>query len=356
MVPAGRGGEATIGVEATFEMAIATEGPFRMRAYVLRMNPGNQDWVPVALQTGQISIGWGLASELMDPSLDRWQFRDVIKRHYLPDAVGYQRAGSVAGMLWLFREMTPGDLVVVPSGDQSFHVAEVVGDLIFLQDKVAEHTAFRRDVRWLNGQPLQRRTARAALQSRMKIRQTCGDATDLIDDIRDALRVANDAEAGTPPSFGADLRVRLIEQARAEMHSGRMASHGFENLIATLLISKGATDARVVPRSQDKGADIVATFTMADTFQIRVAVQAKHFQPDPPVGPHVVDQLVAGMEAEQITHGWVATSGTFSPEAQARKIEVEEERSLTISLVDGDQIAAMIVEGGLAAVGYSADV
>lgn len=319
-----------------------------MRAFVLRMNPGGQDWMPTGVELNQISIGWGLADELMDPSVDRWALREAIKGHYHPDAATYKQAGSVAGMLWLFREMTVGDLVVVPSGDHAFHVAEVMSDLLFLPDKVQEHTAFRRNVRWLNEQPLPRRSARAALQSRMKIRQTCGDATDLLDDIEDAL----ETDAGTR-SFGADLRARLIGQAKAEMHSGRMDSFGFEELVATLLKAKGATEARVVARSLDKGADIVAVFALADTFQLQVAVQAKHFQPEPPVGADVVDQLVAGMDAEQITMGWVATSGTFSAEAQARKAELEEERGVTIALVDGDQLAAMIVEGGLSVVGYA---
>lgn len=329
-----------------------------MRAFVLRMNPAGRDWVPAGLKASQISIGWGLASELTDPTLERWAFRDVVKHHYYPDAATYQQAGSVAGMLWLFlREMSIGDLVVVPSGDQLFYLAEIAGDALFLPDKVSEHTAFRRDVRWLNdGRGLVRRTARAALQSRMKIRQTCGNASDLLDDIRDALEVAGSTTDGRPPTFGADLRSRLIEQAKAEMQSGRMDSFGFETLIATLLSALGATDVSIVARSQDKGADIVATFPLADTFQVRVAVQAKHFQPAPPVGPHVIDQLVAGMEAEQITMGWVATSGTFSPEAQAREAELEEERGISIELVDGDQLAAMIVEGGLRAVGYASAI
>jgi predicted Mrr-cat superfamily restriction endonuclease len=326
-----------------------------MRAFVLRMNPAGQDWVQTALEQNQISIGWGLAQELMDESLDRWAFREVVKKHYYANATGYQKAGAVAGMLWLFlREMNIGDLVVVPSGDQSFHVAEVQGGPIYLSEKIQEHTAFRRGVRWLNGhRPLQRRTARARLQSRMKIRQTCGDASDLVDDIRDALEAAASSGGDSGPrTFGADLRARLIDQAKAEMHSGRMDSYGFENLVATLLKSLGATDTRIVGRSIDKGADIVASFLLADTFLVRVAVQAKHFRPEPPVGPDIVDQLVLGMDAEQVTMGWIATSGTFSPDAQARKAELEDERAISIQLVDGDQLAAMIVEGGLRAVGY----
>jgi restriction endonuclease Mrr len=246
--------------------------------------------------------------------------------------------------------MSQGDFVVVPH-QGSFYVASVAGDPLYLTDRVEEHTAFRRDVDWLNAkQPVPRRLARAALQSRMKIRQTCGDASDLLEEIRDVLDVS---KAGGQPSFGLDLRSRLIDEAKAEMTSGRMDSYAFENLLATLLRSLGAQEVRVVPRSQDKGVDLIATFALADTFHIRLGVQAKHFRADPPVGPTVVDQLAAGMEAEQISLGWVATSGGFSDEAENRKAAIEEERGVSIELVDGDQLAAMLVEGGLRAMGYT---
>ena len=48
----------------------------------------------------------------------------------------------------------------------------------------------------------------------------------------------------------------------------------------------------------------------------------------------------------------VATSGSFAPEADARKQEIEEQRGIQIELVDGDQLAAIIVEGGLRVVGF----
>jgi predicted Mrr-cat superfamily restriction endonuclease len=305
--------------------------------------------VPEALATSEISIGWPKAEGLVDQSLDYWQFREVVKAAYYADDPGYRDPGAVAGQLWRFiRDMAEGDLVVVPHGTE-FFVAKVAGPLIYRPVKAEEHSAFRRPVEWLNGaQPIARAKALAALQSRMKIRQTCADATDLIDEIQDALNVA---AGGEERNFGIDLRSRLIEQARSEITSGRMDSFGFEKLLATLLRSLGASDVRIVARSQDKGADIVAVFSLANTFNFRLAVQAKHYRPDPPVGANVIDQLVAGMDAEQASLGWVATSGSFSPEAVERKARVEEERGFQIELIDGDQLAAMIVEGGLHAVG-----
>src|SRR5258706_1883227 len=160
-----------------------------MRAYVLRMAPNGIEWIQPALSSNQISIGWGAASELMDRRLDYWRFREVLKQAYYGDQVGNQKAGSAAGMLWRFlREMSLGNYVVVPTGGQQFYVASVSGEAIYLPDMAAIHTAFRRPVEWLNDkQPIARRHARAQLQSRMKIRQTCGDASDLVGQIEDVL-------------------------------------------------------------------------------------------------------------------------------------------------------------------------
>ena len=116
--------------------------------------------------------------------------------------------------------------MVVPHGGQ-FHVAEVVGPVRYLPDKVDEHSAFRRPVRWLkDGKPVPRAQARAALQSRMKVYQTCADASDLIPEIQDAL--AEIADRSRTPTFRSDLRTRLIREAKAEITSGRMDSYGFE--------------------------------------------------------------------------------------------------------------------------------
>ena len=178
----------------------------------------------------------------------------------------------------------------------------------------------------------------------MKVRQTCAAASDLVSDIEDLLAIA---EAGKAPSFAADLRRILQEQALKELRSGRLDSFGFERLVADVLTSLGGTDVRIIPRNQDKGVDVLAVFSLARTFKFPVAVQAKHYQPEPPVDPSVIDQLVDGMEAEGSTLGWVVTSGTFSEAAIRRKAELEETRDVQVELVDGPQFAALVVEAGL---------
>ncbi len=76
----------------------------------------------------------------------------------------------------------------------------------------------------------------------------------------------------------------------------------------------GAKEVRIVPRRDDKGADLVATFRFG-VFRKSVAVQAKHWRPDPPVGGDVVRQLISGIESESTNFGVVITSGSISDEA-----------------------------------------
>lgn len=317
----------------------------KQQAFVLRISPGDNDRVPEALNKNQIIIGWANAQGLLDTKLSWEQFREIISNTYYSSESTLRRAGNAAGHMWRFiREMKDGDLVVVPYGS-NFYVAEVHGDATYDPIKVADDTAYRRPVIWLNSTTAMPRTlAKSALISRMKTQGTCAYATDLLDDINECLQLSS---SGQKPTFQSDLQSRLVRETLDEMRSGRMDSFGFEKLIQDVLIGLGAKDAPIVPRSQDKGADIVATFLVAGAFRQVVAVQAKHWQPDPPVDKSVVDQLIKGIEAESASLGMIITSGTISDEATNSAEQYFEDKGIKIELVDGEQFAKLIVEHGI---------
>jgi len=315
------------------------------RAFILRITPGNHDRVPEALDSNEIIIGWAQAAGLLNLKLEWEQFRKIVSDAYFADEHTLRRAGSAAGHLWRFiREMEPGSLVVVPYWSE-FYVAEVTGAASYDKAKVEDDTAYRRSVRWLNEKrAIPRQLARSALLSRMKAQGTSVDATDLLDEIKSCL---DHAKAGTVPIFQADLQNRLVKEVLDEIQIGRIESFGFERLIQTVLIGLGAKEARIVPRIEDKGADILATFRVAGAFQQIVAVQAKHWQPHPPVGSDVVEQLIRGIEAESAHLGMVITSGTISEEATRASERYFDETGVRIELLDGEQFAKLIVEHGI---------
>ncbi len=281
----------------------------------------------------------------MDPGLDWEQFREIIRTTYFANEPNLRRAGAAAGHMWRFiRDMGIGDVVVVPYGP-NFYVAKVTGQAFYDGSKREDDTAYRRPAEWLNDkQRIPRNSARAALISRMRTQGTCANATDLLDEITECLEVA---EFGEPPSFDTDLQMRLVDETLRELRTGRMDERAFERLIETVLAGLGARATRIVPRIEDKGADIVATFRVAGIFNQVVAVQAKYWRPVPPVDETVVEQLIRGIEAEGATLGMVITSGTIGEDALRRAKEYTEEKGIPVELVDGEQFAKMIVEHGI---------
>lgn len=314
-------------------------------AYVLRVAPRGEDRVPEALRAAQIIIGWGEAEGLLDLNLSWEQFREILRDAYYSEETTRRKAGAAAGHMWRFiRDMKTGDYVVVPYG-ADFFVAEITGSATYDPSKVEEDSAYRRSVRWLNEKrPISRQLARSALISRMKTQGTSADATDLLDEIKECLSLATRGETRT---FQTDLQSRLVKEVLTELRGGRIESFGFERLIQTVLLGLGAEKARIVPRSEDKGADLVATFRVAGTFQQSIAVQAKHWQPEPPVGREVVEQLIRGIEAEAANLGMVVTSGSISDDAYQAAEQYFEEKGIRIELVDGEQFAKLIVEHGI---------
>lgn len=324
----------------------------KQQAFVLRISPNRIDRIDEALAENQIIIGWARAKDLLNIHLSWEEFREVIQDTFYTNEGNLRKAGVASGHMWRFiREMKRGDLVVVPYGSD-FYVAKITGPATYDESKVGEDTAYRRNVEWLNDKkPIPRSTARAALVSRMKVRGACARATDLLGDIQECLNLA---KSGREPTFPSDLQARLIRVTLDEIRKGRMDSFKFENLIREVLVRLGADDARVIPRNQDKGSDIIATFRIAGVIPQVLAVQAKHWEPDPPVGKDVVEQLIRGIEegidGEPIDLGMVITSGTISEEATQKAERYFEDKGIRIELVDGEQFAKLIVEHGIHAI------
>lgn len=114
------------------------------------------------------------------------------------------------------------------------------------------------------------------------------------------------------------------------------------------MLALGARKAKVIPRNQDKGADIVATFEVAGAFEFDVAIQAKHYQPDPPFSKVVVDELLQGIAAESADLGLIVTTGEFSPETTAYASARAEQLGVNLKLVDGPALADLLIRAGMA--------
>lgn len=315
------------------------------KAFILRIAPSRVDKIQEALQFNQIIIGWSEAKNLISENHDWQSFRQIIHNTYHRNDTNFKKSGIGAGNMWRFiREMNVGDYIIIPHGSE-FYIAEIKSEPFYLENKVNEDTAYRRDVTWLNEKKsIPRRIAKIALQSRMKSQQTCAYAQDLIGEIEE---IINDLKSDKKHTFNSDLRGKLVETTLNEIRTGRIDNFDFERLIQKVLYALGAHEVKIIPRNQDKGADLIAEFEIAKTFKYTLAVQAKHYQPYPPISVEPINQLKVGMEVEDANLGWVVTSGVFSQEAIDYSKFLYDEEGLEIQLIDGESLASFIIEAGL---------
>lgn len=315
------------------------------KAFVLRLRPDGVDMLEKCLADDRIVVGWPHMPELLNPALDWVQFRDIIAKQYHPDEPTLHKAGAAAGHLWRFiRRMGPGDLVVVPASQGNFHVARVEGDAREGDGVIGAW----RPVSWLNsGRPIPRSIAPALLQSRMKVRGSSADASDLFKLISDTVAVAERFREGEAlPTFEGDVRKRVEEGILDELCRGRVDSYVFERVVNRLLSAMGATDGSITPRRHDVGGDIVTTVNVLGLIEMTLVAQVKHYhQREPALPASVVDELLSGMDAHGGDIGLIITVGTVSDEALQRVDKLNDEGRF-IGVVDGEALAAMYLKYG----------
>ncbi len=313
-------------------------------AYVLRVAPGQEDMLADCLAADRVVIGWPSMDGLLDESLEWVPFRSVVSEAYYPDAPTLRKAGAAGGHLWRFiRDMAMGDYVVVPAPSRQFYVARIIGAA---QKGTSKGVGYWRAVEWLNGkQPMDRQLANAALQSRMKIQGSTAGASDLVADIESVLEDGRSIAAGEPaPTFERDLRSALLATTLEQLRFGRLDPFKFERIVQVVLDSLGAVDSSITARSLDQGDDIVANVLPLGLFELKLVAQVKHYnQVDRPLGPHVVDELVGGMEKNDADLGVIITVGEIGEEAEVRVQELNDTGS-RIALVSGDQLAQLYLD------------
>jgi len=315
-------------------------------AFILRLKPGKIDKTMEGIKENKIFIGWSKAKGLLDQKLTWAEFREIIHKAYFSGEKNYIKSGRSAGNAWRFiREMEKNDIVIVPY-KSDFYIARVLSEAKYDDTKVEDDRAYYRDVEWLNDKkPIPRKYARAALQSRMKIRHTCSFANDIIDDIDDILNNIRDKHE---PSFFTELEFKIKNIIKDELLKGRLNPTEFENLIGKLLSSLGFENISKFRGSSDKGADIVCLYNLYGIIKLRVAVQIKWYDiAKGLIGKEVVDELLNGMMKNECIMGCIITTGDFSDETVEYVNELFQNENIIITLINGDELASIIANKGL---------
>lgn len=268
--------------------------------------------------------------------------------------------------LWRFVvEMNVGDWVLVPSWGV-FSIYEITGDVapistietadlktwnqefVTLQNdclRVQEQNVdlgFIRTVKPVAVNISRYDFTDSALSSRMKIRNTNANISDLAESIKKALEASRaDQPINLHSQILAASRAKVLELIQSELIPDK-----FESLIKWYFEQIGASDVSI-PAKNESGkegdADIVAVFEQLKTIYY---VQAKHHKNE--TSGWATEQIKAYVEhKEKMDDGytkiaWVITSGDrFSEEA----VKLSKEHS--IQLFNGPDLARMILEVGI---------
>ncbi len=139
----------------------------------------------------RIMIGYSKADGLLDESLTKDDFREIVQKEYFPKEENKRRAGQIAGDFWRFiREMDIEHYVLVPT-KEGFYIGKVVGPVIYDEMRIFNDTAYQRKVHWLNNkEPITLEKTPEEVQTRLKTVQSVIDASDLYQEIEFAMRIS----------------------------------------------------------------------------------------------------------------------------------------------------------------------
>lgn len=329
------------------------------------------------MRNGYLTLGWGEFSET--DILDTVRNDDRNEFDKLFTDKGFKLSKSRWSM-WIFGKMNVGDLVVVPLYDGLFSVFEVeeqAQSIQTLEDKIKTFKGEWNNHKyiWDNhricdsddnsrivdlgfcikvkpkiiGKP--RDHATSPLISRMKIRNTNANITD----IKDSVDMVIDKKEEAVSLY--QVTMDKLENTLLNDIQNIIGDREFEQLIRWYLVKCGATFTKI-PAKNEAGkedgadADIVAEF---ENLKYIVYIQAKHHKKE--TSSWAVKQIKRYKEqmsddnSEYTYASWVITSAEeFSKEAKAEAADEGNEdkgRKNKVRLIDGKEFARMLLDIGL---------
>lgn len=323
------------------------------------------------LEKGYLSLGWSRFSktEIMNEARKPGypQFNDICAK----EGEGNNRSRWA---MWYFAQMKGGDIVVVPQYGGLFSVYEIcgqaesiceydnrIGDIVgkWQKTNIIWKDGFLHDAD--NGRQIdigflipvreiikdaKRDFVSASLVSRMKIRSTNADITDIAADVDKGIEAWKNQ---APISLYEVAIGDLVEKMRESIIT-TLTPDKFEKLIKWYLKKCGASNVWI-PVKNESGkydgadADVVAEF---DSLKYIVYVQAKHHRGE--TGDWAVQQITKYKEQKRTNEEdsdytyatWVVSSADcFSKNAE------EDAAQNGVRLIDGKEFARMLIDIGL---------
>ncbi len=122
----------------------------------------------------------------------------------------------------------------------------------------------------------------------------------------------------------------------------KMTPAAFEELVSQLLAEMGFEMVEVTKISGDGGIDVRGTLAVGDAIRIKMAVQAKRWNPKHHVQSPVVQQVRGSLGAHE--QGLIITTSGFTEGAVKEAVQPDK---TPIALMNGEQLVLLLMEHGI---------
>ena len=324
---------------------------------------------------GFLTIGFSYVSnpEFLSKALSASHVSDLDEE--MIDLFGY-KSKSRFGIWRFLHEMKPGDRVLVP-GYREFSIYEIAGEpeligevdavdlktwnkkpvekkdnFLFVDNNKIDLGFFRRVNLHQEAKNISRADyADGPLTSRMKIRTTNGDISDLKESIDKAV---SHHKEDKPLSLYSSIMEQAGELVLENIYK-ELSPDKFERLVAWYFRKIGAIAAPIPSKTGEaqEGAadvDVIATFESIKTL---VYVQAKLHGTDSETNEWALEQIKEYRKNQLLDDDYskiywvVSTAKKFSEDCVNRAKEARQEERMSLSLINGEEFARLLIDAGI---------
>lgn len=310
-----------------------------MNVWMLRINFDGVS-LDTAIKNNEAYIGW--VCEDADSLINGKEFSRERVSKSLETAEWFQTQnnyykGKAIAAVSNFLSFKKGDYLVIPKSYE-YAVAEVIDDLPFISTTEPDKRMFARKLRFLLNKDKKLLTPRYITYA--KLTTTMGQRRTLcwIGDEKHKKAIDELLSHGVK-TISEQIRETATDACLEIMRGpmSNMSADKLEHFAKLLLMKLGAQSVEVVPRRNDKGADVIGEFPLLD---IRIGVQCKYHVYGK-TDEYAVEQMANALAKDIVDIGWVISLTEFGQVAQD-KAEAE-----GIRLIDGRALAGLILDIGL---------